>query len=82
MRKYDWFISGAVAMLYAEIANLYEAEKGHADKFNPDVDTTLGFVYTIGGEWFINWSFIFTLIACICFFIALGKAFFENKNKA
>jgi hypothetical protein len=81
MRKFDWFISGAVALLYCEIANQNEREKGIAERFDPDRDTTWLVVYFLEGELFINWPFIFALIGTACFFTVLGKLLLEQRKK-
>lgn len=73
MRVFDWFISGAVALLYSQLASDEQVRDGIGVLFDPERDTTLGIVYSIGEEWFINWPSIFSAISVICFVAAFWK---------
>ena len=73
MRVFDWFMAGAVAMLYTDLANDEQLRSGRTERFDATRDTTYGVLLVVEGEWVINWPFIFSTISAICFLIALWK---------
>lgn len=80
MRKFDWFISAAVALLYAQVGNDYHAEQQVSERYDPDRDTNLLVAFTLDGEWLVNWPLIFSGIALLCFIALLWKEFSRPKN--
>lgn len=81
MRKFDWFISGAVALLYSDVASQHKAERGVAENFDPERDASWIVAYSFQGEIFVNWPFVFASIATACFLTILAKSIWEQRKK-
>ncbi len=81
MRVFDLFISGAVALLYAQLASDKELSSGIFENYDPARDSSIGIAFSLNGDWFINWPFIFTTIATICFIAALLKLFRQDAQR-
>lgn len=79
MRVFDWFIAGAVAMLYVHVANV--EQQSIEQKFDPVTDRNYVVAYTVDGTLVINWPFIFASIALACLLMMFVTRYSRNRDK-
>ena len=79
MRTFDWFILGAVSLLYSQAGSDRRNDLGHDQAFEAGRDSTLWFAYSVNGQWFMNWAFIFAAISAACFLVALVRMVREKN---